>query len=174
MKKTFILLFIFSLFFLSGCSLFERNNQEPSRGISGIFGGVADYIKEERLEERDKYLITKTKELETMAKIYYLEKNHYPVVYDDFENPRLIKIDGYSEDWRELEKVFQTLPSFKDMEVELSENILKENPIEYFSDGDFYEFNVYLNNDKVYELSGEKYQCKMNEEDLCILTIDSK
>lgn len=173
MKKILILLFIIFLFFLSGCSLFERNNQESSRS-SGIFGGVVNYIEDEKLETGDRYLISKTKELEIMAKIYHLEKNHYPVVYDDSENPKLIKIDGYSEDWQELEKVFKTIPSFKDMEVELSENILKENPIEYFSDGDFYEFKVYLNNNKVYEHVGEKYQCEMNEEGLCILTIDSK
>lgn len=60
------------------------------------------------------------------------------------------------------------------MKVELTERILNENPIEYFSDGSSYVFNVNLNENKKYNYLGNDYQCKVNKEGLCVLTISSQ
>ncbi len=136
--------------------------------------GCSRIIEDERLEARDKYLISKTKGLETMVKLYHLEFLEYPTILDASQDPKSIKIYYGSKDWQELEEKFKLTPSLKDVKVELTERILNENPIEYFSNGSSYVFNVNLNENKKYNYLGDDYQCKVNKEGLCVLTISSQ
>ncbi len=139
-----------------------------------FFAGCSGPIQDERAETRDKFLISKTKELEIMVQLYELEFSKYPIIYNSSESTNVAEIYYKSTDWQKMKEKLQLAPSLKNLIVELSEGISNQNPIKYYSDGSSYTLSVNLENNKRYNILGTDYQCHVDSENQCVFTISNE
>jgi len=139
--------------------------------ISGCFSKAV--VQTSVLETHDKYLIAKTKEIETLVKLYELDNKEYPIIFDQFGKPTTARLYNNSEDWRKFKDVILSAPSLMGFTTNVGETVTSNQPIEYFSDGDTYTFTVYLNYDNNYNVGGSDFQCSAIEGSWCVLKINS-
>ncbi len=166
MKKVFIISLMFFVLILSGCSV----SQDNSKGT----GFLTDSINKKRLEAHDKYLIAKTKEIQTMIELYMMDNSQYPVIQDSEGNPVTVKIYYGSENWNKLKDLILSTPSLQGVNSDISETVSRDQPIEYFSDGSMFIFKAYLTyNKEDYNVSRQSLKCPSQENDFCIFTVSS-
>lgn len=172
MKKLIAVSLVLSLFIISGCSI-KTDNQTTQQKPARVLDNVNSKLDTKRLETHDQYLISKTKEIETMAQLYASDKTKYPVILDSFGVATATKIYSGSENWNKLKNLILSSPSLKGLTTDVNETVTADQPIEYFSNGDTYNFKVYLNFDKNYSIDGNDFKCQTKEGKWCILTINS-
>lgn len=173
MKKLIFASLAVSLFIISGCSV-KTDNQTTSQKTNGILDNTINTIDTKRLEAHDQYLISKTKEIETMVQLYASDNTKYPVILDLSGIATTTKIYSGSENWNKLKNLILSSPSLKGLTTDVSETVTVSQPIEYFSNGDTYTFKVYLNYDKSYNIGGNDFKCQTKEGVWCVLTINSE
>ena len=173
MKKLIFVLLVLSLFIFSGCST-QINDQTTLQKTNGVLDGAINTIDTKRLEIHDQYLISKTKEIETMVQLYGGDNTKYPVILDPSGVATTTKIYSGSENWNKLKGIILSSPSLQGLTTDVNETVIAEQPIEYFSSGDTYTFKVYLNYDKTYNIGGDDFKCQTKEGTWCVLTINSE
>lgn len=172
MKKLIFASLVLSLFIISGCSI-QTDNQKTQK-TNGVLDGAINTIKTKRLETHDQYLISMTKEIETMVQLYRGDNEKYPVILDLSGIATTTKIYSGSENWNKLKGIIFSSPSLQGLTTDVNETVTADQPIEYFSNGDTYTFKVYLNYGKTYNIGGDDFKCQTKEGTWCVLTINSE
>lgn len=173
MKKLIFASLVLSLFIFSGCSI-QTDDQTTSQKNNGVLDGAINTIDTKRLETHDQYLISKTKEIETMVQLYGGDNEKYPVILDQSGVAITTKIYSGSENWSKLKGIILSSPSLQGLTTDVNETVTADQPIEYFSNGDTYTFKIYLNYDKSYKIGGDDFKCQTKEGTWCVLTINSE
>ena len=173
MKKLIFASLLLSFFIVSGCSM-KTDSQTTSQKTNSALDRAINTIDTKRLETHDQYLISKTKEIETVVQLYGGDNTKYPVILDSSGIATTTKIYSGSENWNKLKNIILSSPSLKGLATDVNETVTVDQPIEYLSDGNTYTFKVYLNYDKIYNIGGNDFKCQTKEGTWCVLTINSE